>query len=124
MSKSKSITRRFQQIDIKEPSEEETIKILEGLQYKYNKYHGVTYRKDALEYAVRASAKYISNRCLPDKAIDLIDEAGAYLEVHPVEYRQRSYVTKAIIQQILTKVCKIDAAAIKDEDNDALATLQ
>lgn len=124
MSKSKSITRRFQQIDIKEPSEEETIKILEGLQYKYNKYHGVTYRKDALEYAVRASAKYISNRCLPDKAIDLIDEAGAYLEVHPVEYRQRSYVTKAIIQQILTKVCKIDAAAIKDEDNNALATLQ
>ena len=124
MSKSKSITRRFQQIDIKAPSEEETIKILEGLQYKYNKYHGVTYRKDALEYAVRASAKYISNRCLPDKAIDLIDEAGAYLEVHPVEYRQRSYVTKAIIQQILTKVCKIDAAAIKDEDNDALATLQ
>ena len=124
MSKSKSITRRFQQIDIKEPSEEETIKILEGLQYKYNKYHGVTYRKDALEYAVRASAKYISNRCLPDKAIDLIDEAGAYLEVHPVEYRQRSYVTKAIIQQILTKVCKIDAAAIKDEGNDALATLQ
>ena len=124
MSKSKSITRRFQQIDIKEPSEEETIKILEELQYKYNKYHGVTYRKDALEYAVHASAKYISNRCLPDKAIDLIDEAGAYLEVHPVEYRQRSYVTKAIIQQILTKVCKIDAAAIKDEDNDALATLQ
>ena len=124
MSKSKSITRRFQQIDIKEPSEEETIKILEGLQYKYNKYHGVTYRKDALEYAVRASAKYISNRCLPDKAIDLIDEAGAYLGGHPVEYSQRYYVTKAIIQQILTKVCKIDAAAIKDEDNDALATLQ
>ena len=124
MSKSKSITRRFQQIDIKEPSEEETIKILEGLQYKYNKCHGVTYRKDALEYAVRASAKYISNRCLPDKAIDLIDEAGAYLEVHPVEYRQRSYVTKAIIQQILTKVCKIDAAAIKDENNDSLATLR
>ena len=124
MSKSKSITRRFQQIDIKEPSEEETIKILEGLQYKYNKYHGVTYRKDALEYAVRASAKYISNRCLPDKAIDLIDEAGAYLEVHPVEYRQRSYVTKAIIQQILTKVCKIDAAAIKDENNDSLATIR
>ena len=124
MSKSKSITRRFQQIDIKEPSEEETIKILEGLQYKYNKYHGVTYRKDALEYAVRASAKYISNRCLPDKAIDLMDEAGAYLEVHPVEYRQRSYVTKAIIQQILTKVCKIDAAAIKDENNDSLATLR
>ena len=124
MAQSKGIVRRFQQIDIKEPTEEEAIKILEGLQYKYNKFHNVTYRKDALEYAVRASAKYISNRCLPDKAIDLMDEAGAYLEVHPVEYRQRSYVTKAIIQQILTKVCKIDAAAIKDENNDTLATLR
>ena len=123
IAQSKGIVRRFQQIDIKEPSVEETIKILEGLQYKYNKYHHVTYRKDALEYAVHASAKYISNRCLPDKAIDLIDEAGAYLEVHPAN-RQRSYVTKAIIQHILTKVCKIDATAMKDEDNGALATLQ
>ncbi len=124
MAQSKGIVRRFQQIDIKEPSEEEAIKILEGLQQKYNKYHGVTCRKDALEYAVHASAKYITNRFLPDKAIDLIDEAGAYLEVHPAEYRQRSYVTKAVIQQILTKVCKIDAAAIKDEDNEALSTLR
>ena len=123
IAQSKGIVRRFQQIDIKEPSEAEAIKILEGLQYKYNQFHNVTYRKDALEYAVHASAKYINNRCLPDKAIDLIDEAGAYLEVHPAN-RQRSYVTKAIIQQILTKVCKIDAAAMKDEDNGALATLQ
>lgn len=121
---SKGFVRRFQQIDIKEPSEEEAIKILEGLQHKYNKYHGVTYRKDALEYAVRASAKYISNRFLPDKAIDLIDEAGAYLEVHPTESRQRSYVTKAIVQQMLTKVCKVDAAVLKDENSDALKTLQ
>ena len=123
MAKSKGIVRRFQQIDIKEPSVDEAIKILEGLQHKYNIYHGVTYRKDALEYAVRTSDKYISNRFLPDKAIDLMDEAGAYLEVHPAN-RQRSYVTKAVIQQILTKVCKIDAAAIKDEDNSALASLR
>ena len=123
MAKSKGIVCRFQQIDIKEPSVDEAIKILEGLQHKYNIYHGVTYRKDALEYAVRASDKYISNRFLPDKAIDLMDEAGAYLEVHPAN-RQRSYVTKAVIQQILTKVCKIDAAAIKDEDNSALASLR
>ena len=123
MAKSKGTVRRFQQIDIKEPSVDEAIKILEGLQHKYNIYHGVTYRKDALEYAVRASDKYISNRFLPDKAIDLMDEAGAYLEVHPAN-RQRSYVTKAVIQQILTKVCKIDAAAIKDEDNSALASLR
>ena len=123
IAQSKGIVRRFQQIDVKEPTEDEAIKILEGLQQKYNQYHGVTYRKEALEYAVRASAKYISNRCLPDKAIDLIDEAGAYLEVHPAN-RQRSYVTKTIIQQILTKVCKIDAAAIKDEDNSELSTLR
>ena len=123
MAKSKGFVRRFQQIDIKEPSVDEAIKIIEGLQHKYNIYHGVTYRKDALEYAVRASDKYISNRFLPDKAIDLMDEAGAYLEVHPAN-RQRSYVTKAVIQQILTKVCKIDAAAIKDEDNSALASLR
>ena len=96
MAKSKGIVRRFQQIDIKEPSVDEAIKILEGLQHKYNIYHG---------------------------AIDLMDEAGAYLEVHPAN-RQRSYVTKAVIQQILTKVCKIDAAAIKDEDNSALASLR
>ena len=123
IAQSKGIVRRFQQIDIKEPSEAVAIKILEGLQYKYNKFHNVTYRKDALEYAVHASAKYISNRCLPDKAIDLMDEAGAYLEVHPAN-RQRSYVTKAIIQQILTKVCKIDAVAIKDENNNELSTLR
>ncbi len=124
IAQSKGIVRRFQQIDVKEPSVEETIRILEGLQQKYNKYHGVICRKDALEYAAQASAKYITNRFLPDKAIDLIDEAGAYLEVHPTEYRQRSYVTKTVIQQILTKVCKIDAAAMKDEDNEALSTLR
>ena len=123
IAKSKGIVRRFQQIDIKEPTETEALKILEGLQQKYNKYHGVTYRKDALEYAVHASAKYITNRYLPDKAIDLMDEAGAYLEVHPAN-RQRSYVTKAVVQQILTKVCKIDAVAIKDEDNAQLASLR
>lgn len=125
MSKSKSIVRRFQQIDIKEPTEEEALRILEGLQHKYNKYHGVTYRKEALEYAVHASAKYITNRYLPDKAIDLMDEAGAYLEVHPANSR-RSYVTKAVVQQILAKVCKIDAAAMKgdNQDNEALATLR
>ena len=123
MAKSKGIVRRFQQIDIKEPSVDEAIKILEGLQHKYNIYHGVTYRKDAPAYALRASDNYTSTRFLPDKAIDLMDEAGAYLEVHPAN-RQRSYVTKAVIQQILTKVCKIDAAAIKDEDNSALASLR
>lgn len=123
LAMSKGIVRRFQQIDIKEPTEAEALQILLGLQQKYNKYHNVTFRRDALEYAVHASAKYISNRFLPDKAIDLIDEAGAMLEVHPVKNRSRSYVTIAHIQQILIKVCKIDAAAIKEEDNKSLEQL-
>ena len=124
LSKDAAITRRFQTIDIIEPSIDETIKIVEGLQPSLQKCHHVTYRKEALEYAVRASAKHISGRFLPDKAIDLIDEAGAYLEVHPNIYAQRSYVTKALIDEILVKVCKIQASALKDEDNESLKDLR
>lgn len=124
MLKDGAVTRRFQTIDIKEPSVEEAIKIVTGLQPSLQKYHNVTYRKEALEYAVTASAKHISGRCLPDKAIDLLDEAGAYLEVHPVENRRRSWVTKSLIDDILVKVCKIQATALKEEDNGALMTLR
>lgn len=124
MLKDGAVTRRFQTIDIKEPSVEEAIKIVTGLQPSLQKYHKVSYRKEALEYAVTASAKHISGRCLPDKAIDLLDEAGAYLEVHPVENRRRSWVTKSLIDDILVKVCKIQATALKEEDNGALMTLR
>ncbi len=118
-----ALSRRFQTIDIKEPTVEETINILYGLQPSLQSYHNVTYRKDALEYAARASHKHITGRFLPDKAIDLADEAGAWLEVHPNTSRQRSYVTKSVIDNILTKVCKIQAEALKEEDNASLATL-
>lgn len=124
MLKDGAVTRRFQTIDIKEPSVEEAIKIVTGLQPSLQKYHKVSYRKEALEYAVTASAKHISGRCLPDKAIDLLDEAGAYLEVHPVENRRRSWVTKSLIDDILVKVCKIQATALKEEDNESLMTLR
>ena len=77
-SRSKGLVRRFQQIDILEPSIEETIHIVEGLKEKYETYHGVTYEPDVISYAVKASARYINDRFLPDKAIDLVDEAGAY----------------------------------------------
>lgn len=122
IAKNKGIVRRFQQIDILEPSEEETVTILKGLIPLYQQFHHVTYKQDAVEYAVHASAKYISNRCLPDKAIDLIDEAGAYLELHPAN-RSRSYVTKNLIQDVLVKVCKIQASALKEENNETLSTL-
>ena len=75
--KNKSLVRRFQNIEIKEPSEDETIRILEGLKDKYEDFHGVKYSKGVIEYAVQMSSKYINERYLPDKAIDLIDEAGA-----------------------------------------------
>lgn len=124
MSKDGAITRRFQTIDIKEPSIKEATEIMYGLQKSLQKYHKVIYRKDALEYAVRASAKHISGRCLPDKAIDLADEAGAYLEVHPEMAMSRAYVTKALIDEVLMKVCKIQAATLKQDDNEALINLK
>lgn len=123
MSKDGAITRRFQTIDINEPSVEEAIEILHGLRDSLQKFHNVVYRKDALEYAVKASAKHISGRCLPDKAIDLVDEAGAYLEVHPTQQR-KPYVTKALVDEVLMKVCKIQANALKESDNDKLLNLR
>ena len=80
--KNKSMVRRFQNVEIKEPSVEETVKILEGLKSKYEEFHGVIYADGVLEYAVEMSAKHINERFLPDKAIDLIDEAGAYRKLH------------------------------------------
>ena len=82
--KNKSLVRRFQNVDIKEPSEEETVEILKGLKQGYEDFHGVIYEDGVLEYAVAMSAKYINERFLPDKAIDIIDEAGAYRKLHPV----------------------------------------
>ncbi len=84
-ARSKGLVRRFQQIDILEPNIEEAIHIVEGLKEKYETYHGVTYEPDVIPYAVKASARYISDRFLPDKAIDLVDEAGAYREIHPTD---------------------------------------
>ena len=121
--KDKALERRFQTVMVEEPDETDAISILRGLKERYENHHKVRIQDDACIAAVQLSERYITDRFLPDKAIDLMDEAGAYLEVHPAN-RQRSYVTKAVIQQILTKVCKIDAAAIKDEDNSALASLR
>ena len=122
-SRSKGIVRRFQQIDIPEPSIEETIKILNGLKSQYEKYHNVKYDKGVIEYAVNASAKYINERHLPDKAIDLIDEAGSYRELHPGK-RQRKLVDKELIMQVLSHICKVDSMAMKEEDTAQLETLR
>jgi ATP-dependent Clp protease ATP-binding subunit ClpA len=126
-SRSKGLVRRFQQIDILEPSEEETIYILRQLRPKYEQFHGVVYEDSALETAVTASAKYVGDRFLPDKAIDLIDEAGAALETKADAATGEGsvkVVTRELITEILAKTCKVDALAMKaDDDHAELASL-
>ena len=122
-AKSAGIVRRFQQIDVPEPSPEEAVKILSGLKRQYEKFHNVTYAPEVIEFAVKASAKYINDRFLPDKAIDLIDEAGAYRQMHPLPTK-RQKVDKELVADVLTKVCKVQAVALKDETNEALLTLE
>ena len=121
-ARSKGLVRRFQQIDILEPSIEETIHIVEGLKEKYEEFHGVTYHPDVIPYAVKASVRYISDRFLPDKAIDLVDEAGAYREIHPMPSGEQ-IVDKTLITDVLARICKVDALAMKEEDTTSLETL-
>ncbi|MBO4333587.1 MAG: AAA family ATPase [Paludibacteraceae bacterium] len=118
-AKSKGIVRRFQQIDVLEPSPDETVQILEGLRSKYEDFHNVTYADGVMEYAVEMSAKFINDRFLPDKAIDLIDESGAYLEMHPVEGVERQVVNKELVSDVLARVCKVDSMALHAEDDNA-----
>lgn len=121
-ARSKGLVRRFQQIDILEPSIEETIHIVEGLKEKYEEFHGVTYQPDVIPYAVKASVRYISDRFLPDKAIGLVDEAGAYREIHPIPSGEQ-IVDKTLITDVLARICKVDALAMKEEDTTSLETL-
>ncbi|SDB12028.1 AAA family ATPase [Eubacterium oxidoreducens] len=122
--KNKSLVRRFQNVEIAEPSEEETVKILEGLKPNYEKYHGVKYQKGVLEYAVSMSKKYINERFLPDKAIDLIDEAGAYRKIHPLDQKRQS-VGKDLINEVLTSICRVPVQVTADElEQDGLKSLE
>ena len=127
-SRSKGLVRRFQQIDIPEPTPEETKHIVRQLREQYEKFHGVTYDEAALDFAVDASYKFVNDRFLPDKAIDLIDEAGASFESEELRVKSEesaaAVVTKADIAEVLAKTCKVDALAMKeDEDNSVLETL-
>ena len=120
--KNQAVIRRFHQIDIPEPSIDETKHILRQLRPNYEQFHQVVYEDAAIDYAVEASAKYVSDRFLPDKAIDLIDEAGAALQL---EATQTRVVTKALVADILTKTCKLEAMTLDSDsdDNAALETL-
>ena len=126
-SRSKGLVRRFQQIDILEPSIDEAVNILMQLRPRYEEFHKVVYEDEALRYAVEASAKYINDRFLPDKAIDLIDEAGAVFESEKGRVKSEEFataiVTKTKIAEVLAKTCKVEAMATKEDDNERLATL-
>lgn len=123
--KSQGIVRRFQKIDIPEPSQEETVRILEELKPIYEQFHHVRYQADIMRYAVELSCKYISDRFLPDKAIDLIDEAGAYRELHPLT-KKTQLVDRKLIDETVKRICKIsdDMFATSYGKNNQLATLQ
>ncbi len=121
--KNKSLIRRFQNVEIKEPSEEESIKILEGLKPKYEEYHGVKYVKGVLEYAVKMSSKYINERFLPDKAIDIIDEAGSFRKLHPIKGKSQT-VDKDVVNEILTKICRVPIETVETDDLAGLSTLE
>lgn len=121
--KNKSLVRRFQNVEIKEPDEEETLKILEGLKPKYEEFHGVAYQEGALKYAVEMSAKHIRERYLPDKAIDLMDEAGAYRKLHMIPGDVQP-VDRDIISEVLTKICRVPLETVKTEEKEGLATLE
>lgn len=120
-TRSVGMIRRFQTIDVEEPSIDEAIHILKSLKSIYEKYHHVKYDAAAIEYAVTSSAKFITDRFLPDKAIDIIDEAGAQAEMEGKKYKK---IGKKQISEVLAKVAKIDALAIKQDDNKNLASLE
>ncbi len=128
-SRSKGIVRRFQQIDIPEPTVDEAKHILRQLQPRYEEFHHVKYDDEAIDFAIEASAKYVNDRFLPDKAIDLIDEAGASFEVRGKMADVRGKmadvgclmadvrVAKADIAEVLAKTCKVDAMAVAEDDD-------
>ena len=120
-SRSKGMIRRFQQIDIPEPTVDEAKHILRQLQPRYEEFHNVKYDDEAVDFAVEASAKHVNDRFLPDKAIDLIDEAGAAKESEKEIVKSEKFVaavvTKADIADVLAKTCKVDALAVAEEDD-------
>lgn len=121
--KSRSLARRFQNVEIAEPGEDEAAEILLGLKTRYEEYHGVSYQNGVIEYMVHMSAKYINERFLPDKAIDLMDEAGAYRKLHPLA-QKRQTVGKDVVDEILAKICRIPRQTVESSETRKLALLE
>ena len=118
--KDRALVRRFQKIDVNEPTVEDAIKILQGLKTNYEKHHKVRYTPEAIKAAVELSAKYIHDRKLPDKAIDVIDEVGASRMLLP-ENKRRKTVTLKDVEEIVAKIARIPPKSVSADDKETLA---
>jgi ATP-dependent Clp protease ATP-binding subunit ClpA len=120
--KDAALSRRFQKIDVVEPSVEQTVEILKGLKSRFEDHHGIKYALGALQAAAELSAKYINDRHLPDKAIDVIDEAGAAQRILP-KTKQKKTITRAEVEDIVAKIARIPPASVSSDDRGKLKTL-
>jgi ATP-dependent Clp protease ATP-binding subunit ClpA len=120
--KDHALARRFQKIDVPEPTIDETVEILRGLKSRFEEHHGVLYDDKALQAAADLSSRHIGDRRLPDKAIDVIDEAGASLRLQPAEERGEK-VTVEMVENIVAKMARIPSKSVSASDRDALRTL-
>jgi len=121
--KDRALVRRFQKIDVYEPSEEDTVKILKGLKPYFEEHHKVRYTAESLRTAVELAARYINDRKLPDKAIDVIDEVGASRMLLP-EHRRRKTVTVKDIEHVIAKIARIPPKSVSRDDRKALKNLE
>ena len=121
--KDAALSRRFQKVDVVEPTVQETVDILKGLKSRFEEHHGVKYAVAALQAAAELSAKYINDRHLPDKAIDVIDEAGAAQRILPPSKRKKT-ISKAEVEEIVAKIARIPPANVSNDDRGKLKTLE
>ncbi len=121
--KDAALSRRFQKIDVVEPSVEQTVEILKGLKSRFEEHHSVKYALGALQAAAELSAKYINDRHLPDKAIDVIDEAGAAQRILPASKRKKT-ISKTEVEEIVAKIARIPPANVSNDDRSKLQTLE
>ncbi len=121
--KDRALVRRFQKIDVNEPSLEDAVKILRGLKTNYEKHHKVRYTEESIRGAVELSAKYINDRKLPDKAIDVIDEVGASRMLQP-ENKRRKLVTLRDVEEVVAKIARIPPKSVSADDKETLRNLE
>jgi ATP-dependent Clp protease ATP-binding subunit ClpA len=121
--KDAALSRRFQKVDVVEPTVQETVDILKGLKSRFEEHHGVKYGVAALQAAAELSAKYINDRHLPDKAIDVIDEAGAAQRILPANKRKKT-ISKTEVEEIVAKIARIPPANVSNDDRGKLQTIE